>query len=483
MGKKPELESVHLVNHSKCMLAAFQNFRQDETMLDVTLVCKGMSLKAHKLVLSACSPFLKELFAENPCKHPIVILRDFEFSDLKAIIDFVYKGELSVPRERLISALKVAEELQIRGLRSSEPNRERYEKLYNKVCGKVSGRKKRKRHRHNSSDSEEKGYVDISESDQNIESDESTIKNRKETLESQPMDVESVDVDKNSDNEKDIRPVVLRVGDVSTSNDDSASRNALEEEEDNVVNSEENNLVHNESLKNNVSAQKEEIEGEIYEPASESIALSPQFDSYDHCVENSTSKIDPEDEQNSFQEQTMESLTVTECPDEQATIMSSSCLSPKMSETQGSDETKFQDEGKRFVCSKCESVFTSRINFMRHKILGHNMLEKSSYKCQYCSFTTEEMDCLKSHILTHSDKVPYKCSTCSEEFTSEELYKKHLTLHEIEEITLHRFSSSSGQDLISQTEKRPEFRCSICFLKFSSKLRCQFHEKTCQGGS
>lgn len=227
MGRKTDLESLHLINHSKCMLGAFQNFRQDETMLDVTLVCEGKSLKAHKLVLASCSQYFKELFSENPCKHPIVILKNFEFEDLKACIDFIYKGELSVPRERLMSALKMAEDLNIRGLIPSGTNREVYKKFYNQFCGKSSHRKKRKRHRHNSADSEESNCIRVSDSDQNVESDADNAAPSK----SEAMDVESVITEENSTNDKEVRPLVLHVGDLSTSNEDSVSK-VREDEED-----------------------------------------------------------------------------------------------------------------------------------------------------------------------------------------------------------------------------------------------------------
>lgn len=64
----------------------------DQQIVDVTLACDGSSIKAHKIVLSACSNYFKELFLANPCKHPIVILKDIKINEMRAIVDFMYKG-------------------------------------------------------------------------------------------------------------------------------------------------------------------------------------------------------------------------------------------------------------------------------------------------------------------------------------------------------------------------------------------------------
>jgi hypothetical protein len=48
---------------------------QDGEFTDVTLATEGDQFQAHKLVLSACSPYFRQLFLANPCKHPIVFLK------------------------------------------------------------------------------------------------------------------------------------------------------------------------------------------------------------------------------------------------------------------------------------------------------------------------------------------------------------------------------------------------------------------------
>lgn len=103
-------------NHQSNMLTVFEQLLSNEALVDVTLACEGLSLKAHKMVLSACSPFFQALFVENPCKHPIVILKDMRYMDLKAIIEFMYRGEVNVSQDQLSALLKTAETLKVKGL-------------------------------------------------------------------------------------------------------------------------------------------------------------------------------------------------------------------------------------------------------------------------------------------------------------------------------------------------------------------------------
>lgn len=113
--------SLRWNNHQSHILAAFDALLQAETLVDVTLVCAETSVRAHKVVLSACSPFFQRIFSENPCKHPVIVLKDFSGWEVQAIVDFMYKGEISVIQEQLQSLIKAAESLQVRGLANQDP--------------------------------------------------------------------------------------------------------------------------------------------------------------------------------------------------------------------------------------------------------------------------------------------------------------------------------------------------------------------------
>ncbi|XP_018365153.1 PREDICTED: protein tramtrack, alpha isoform-like isoform X2 [Trachymyrmex cornetzi] len=103
-------------NHQSNLLSVFDQLLHDEAFVDVTLAVEGQLLRAHKMVLSACSPYFQALFVGHPDKHPIVILKDVPYVDMRSLLDFMYRGEVSVDQDRLTAFLRVAESLRIKGL-------------------------------------------------------------------------------------------------------------------------------------------------------------------------------------------------------------------------------------------------------------------------------------------------------------------------------------------------------------------------------
>ncbi|CAG7726682.1 unnamed protein product [Allacma fusca] len=113
-------------NHRSNMVSVFESLLQSENLVDVTLAVEGKFLKGHKIVLSACSPYFESMFVNQTPgeKHPILIFHDMKFSHLKTLLDFMYRGEISIDEKDLSDVLKVAEALSIRGLSSFESDDE-----------------------------------------------------------------------------------------------------------------------------------------------------------------------------------------------------------------------------------------------------------------------------------------------------------------------------------------------------------------------
>ena len=95
---------------------AFQNIRDEKDFFDITLSCGQKQIQAHKLILSACSPFFRSVLKQNPHQHPLLYLKGVEFSDLQSVLNFMYHGEVNIAQEDLNSFLSVDEDLQVKGL-------------------------------------------------------------------------------------------------------------------------------------------------------------------------------------------------------------------------------------------------------------------------------------------------------------------------------------------------------------------------------
>ncbi|XP_045510247.1 uncharacterized protein LOC123705498 isoform X1 [Colias croceus] len=108
--------SLRWNNHQPNFISMFTTLLNTKTLVDVTLAAEGQHLQAHKVVLSACSTYFQALFVDNPSRHPIVILKDVSFSDLRTMVDFMYYGEVNVTEEQLPQVLDTAKLLKIKGL-------------------------------------------------------------------------------------------------------------------------------------------------------------------------------------------------------------------------------------------------------------------------------------------------------------------------------------------------------------------------------
>jgi len=104
---------------------AFRELRDEKDFFDVTLACGEEQLQAHKLILSACSPFFRSILRRNRHEHPLLYLKGVRYGDLVSILNFMYQGEVNVAQEELNSFLALAEDLKIKGLTQTNSNSKR----------------------------------------------------------------------------------------------------------------------------------------------------------------------------------------------------------------------------------------------------------------------------------------------------------------------------------------------------------------------
>ena len=97
------------------LLSSFGELRSDNDFTDVTLACEDQSVKAHKVILSACSPFFKKLLKTHSHPQPLIFMRGIKAYELVAVMDFFYQGEANIFEDQLERFLALAEELELKG--------------------------------------------------------------------------------------------------------------------------------------------------------------------------------------------------------------------------------------------------------------------------------------------------------------------------------------------------------------------------------
>ena len=100
---------------------------ESDEFTDVTLVTDDKKVfKAHRSVLSACSPVFKNILRiQNENNHSVIYLRGIEFTEIEGIMQFIYLGEAKFQEKRINEFILAAKNLEIiqlsENLELSEP--------------------------------------------------------------------------------------------------------------------------------------------------------------------------------------------------------------------------------------------------------------------------------------------------------------------------------------------------------------------------
>lgn len=90
------------------------NFLKDEKLTDCTIAAEGKMIKAHRLVLSLASEYLRELFMASEGQNPIIVLKDVPEKHLLLILEYIYAGRIELESEDVDGFKKVADSLKIK---------------------------------------------------------------------------------------------------------------------------------------------------------------------------------------------------------------------------------------------------------------------------------------------------------------------------------------------------------------------------------
>ena len=130
--------------------------RAEEDFFDVTLVSDDQQMiPAHKLVLSASSPYFKQILTTNKHSHPLLCLHGVDSGNLKTVLDYIYQGEVEVGHENLERFLSIAEMFQLDGLTAKN----KVKNSSGGLCEKNEEEDENKENKENEEDDETVGYA------------------------------------------------------------------------------------------------------------------------------------------------------------------------------------------------------------------------------------------------------------------------------------------------------------------------------------
>ena len=100
---------------------SFGKLKNEQEFFDVTLISEDQKqVSAHKLVLSACSPYFRTILTNNKHSHPLLCLEGVSSQNLNFVLDYIYLGEVQIFQEQLDGFLKIAQKYQLEGLTAQE---------------------------------------------------------------------------------------------------------------------------------------------------------------------------------------------------------------------------------------------------------------------------------------------------------------------------------------------------------------------------
>ena len=100
---------------------SFGKLKNEQEFFDVTLISEDQKpVSAHKLVLSACSPYFRNILTTNTHSHPLLCLEGVSSQNLNFVLDYIYQGEVQIFQEQLDEFLKIAQKYQLEGLTAQE---------------------------------------------------------------------------------------------------------------------------------------------------------------------------------------------------------------------------------------------------------------------------------------------------------------------------------------------------------------------------
>ncbi|XP_006892651.1 PREDICTED: zinc finger and BTB domain-containing protein 6 [Elephantulus edwardii] len=375
--------------------------RQQNLFCDVSIYINDTEFQGHKVILAACSTFMRDQFLLTQSKHVrITILQSAEIG--RKLLLSCYTGALEVKRKELLKYLTAASYLQMVHIV------EKCTEALSKYLEVDLSMKNNSQHidlcqssdldvKYEEEKTDKDGeIIEISEDspvsmDLHIKEESNALQTTVESQTSEREEIKTPELSPVDIGFKDNEICILRVESISTDN-----------------------------LEN----------GQFSQPCTSTDAnmyfSETQHSLINSTVENRVTEISGNQSQDIFCDNTEGNHgLVNEIPNlEESYSLRHQCPRCPRGFLHVENYLRHLKMHKLFLCLQCGKTFTQKKNLNRH-IRGHMGIRP--FQCTVCSKTFTAKSTLQDHLNIHSGDRPYKCHCCDMDFKHKSALKKHLT--------------------------------------------------------
>ena len=350
------VESAHQDNLKEMM----RQMIVSETFADVTLVGDDKKyIKAHKVILSACSPFLKSILQmDTDTNNAMIYLEGIQYAEIESLLQFVYFGEATLSKERVNDIISMSKTLQIEELSNwyedPHPHDATHEDLIAKPVGLAA----------------------------------TTLRASRKTNES------PIDANVHSVKSKNVEYVCMKCG------EQFSTKNFLKKHNQYVHESDPTLKV--KMISNAITSRNEEWSKSIdqNQPVDPSMVIEVE-------LEPNKSNETSDECANEFEDTNNIDESTVKLGDTGSTVdLHTSGIDIGFENTTDGDVVK---DGSKFMCGKCGSKFSYRRGVIQHL---HSAHEGKIFECDQCNYKAKLKHNLNRHIEVVHKGVMYHCSFC-----------------------------------------------------------------------
>ena len=110
-----------MIDIQSSVAKSYDLLRKEKDFFDVTLISDDRKqIEAHKVVLSACSLFFKDLLRSHSNPNPLLYLGGVGSKDLENVLNYIYFGEVKVAQKNLEKFIETAKKFMLEGLEETQ---------------------------------------------------------------------------------------------------------------------------------------------------------------------------------------------------------------------------------------------------------------------------------------------------------------------------------------------------------------------------